>query len=1091
MERQLSSILHILPTGLRVDIELRRQLPGRSGALLGHKILTFPQLIDALSKDLPTRAKLLPHLGQSLLLREYLANPPNAGRKKGSYFRSISEPGRPGLSRTLLKFFGELKQALIWPDEFTRIIQSGNGTDKQQELAGLYQGYNKELEKRGLIDEFDQQRLILKALRSSDVRFSFLEGVKELRMDDIYNPSRLQFEIVLALTESLENARVTIPYNPQRQDAFRFLEETVRMFERLGEKTQRFDPVDMFTITPEQSGGLLPHILANIFKSPEELAHIKPLPPDGSVRVISAQGLYREVEEIGREIRRLLDQGVSPEQIGVVFRDLSEYGRIVEDVFNRFTLPIYFRRGSPLNSSPLIKTILTVIEIIRSQYARDMVLKFLNSNYIQPPWKGVHERLTAGGLEAIVLESGIIDANSLPWEECLKRYRKRLERKLKEESRTEKKSKIESKLFTIQLISKAISQFINLLEDFRKPKSLGDFLSGLKKLMDFFGLRARVLEAHEPEILRRDLAALNIFEELLGSLSETLRESGLEQKQTELDEFYTLLLEYLAEASLPDSEINRSGIKVLHVRDALGLSFDYLFLGGLTDGQFPEKKYESPIFTDTEKARFNEHAGRAVFHNLQIRHREEPLLFYLTLTTARKRLYLTHSTLDSKGNLGLQSTLLKGLLRLIDTSSSQEEEHPQPDTLFQKIDFFSVPELPEVYEKNELLESLIQGLYRDTSELSCPELCLATFNYLANADQHQELKQELRRIFHAARVENERERFYLAEKEKKDCWASPWTGRITNDRLIRQMNDEFICGKGVHWSPTLLETYAQCPFRFLMGKILGMAELQRPEIEPDRMTEGSIIHDILRVFYQERFDQGKLPLSGSKEEGLHLEEVCKRASQKWESKIHLGDDWFWRIRKEEILLRLRRFIRFEASLKEEFSPTYFELSFGSETSQLPPVVIQDESGLRVELKGKIDRLDLSAEGDSFRVVDYKNSKDDRGAIHPKRLGDVSFQIPVYLLAGEMFLQKTGKAEQISGRKATICLLKEAKLNKIQKDKEFSPDELERFKAQIISLIQRASKGIFDVSPFQDECSPFCEFRNICRYQPVETAQGEP
>lgn len=1084
MERPFSPALHILPTGLRVDIELRRQLPGRSGALLGHKILTFPQLIDALAKDLPTRAKLLPHLGQVLLLREYLAK---KGRKRTGYFRSISEPGRPGLSRTLLKFFGELKQALIWPDEFARITESGNVTDKQQELAALYQGYTKELEKRGLIDEFDRQRLILEALRNSSVRFSFLEGVEELRMDDIYNPSRLQFEIVLALAESRENARVTIPYNPQRQDAFRFLEETVRMFERLGEKTQRFDPVDMFTVTPEQSGGLLPHILTNIFKSPEELAQIKPLPPDGSVRVVSAQGLYREVEETGREIRRLLNQGVSPEQIGVVFRDLSEYGRIVEDIFNRFGLPLYFRRGNPLISNPLIKTILTVFEIIRSRYARDLVLKFLNSNYVQLPGKGAHEGFTAGELEAIILESGMIDAESLPWEECLTRHRKRLKRKLKVEGRIEKRNELERKISTIQSISKVVCQFVDLLKGFSKQKSFGDFLSGLKKLMDLFGFRSRVLEAHEPEILRRDLAALNIFEELLGSLSETLRESGLEQKQTEFDDFSTLLVESLSEASLPDSEINRSGIKVLHVRDTIGLSFDYLFLGGLTDGQFPEKKYESPIFTDTDKALFNQHADRAVFHNLSIRHQEEPLLFYLALTTARKRLYLTYSTLDSKGNLTLPSTLLKGLLRLIDTSPPKEGKQPEPDPLLKEISFFSVPELPEAYERNELRESLIKGLYRDSSELTFPELYLATFNALVNTDQYQVLKQELRRTFRAARLEREREKFYLAEEDKRESLASPWTGRITSDRIIKQINEEFICGKGVRWSPTLLEIYAQCPFRFLMRDILGMAELPRPEIEPDRMTEGTIIHDILRVFYQERFDQRKLPLSGVEEEGLHLKEVGKRLFQNWELKEHLGSDRFWAIKKEEILRRLRRFIHFEASRKEEFSPVRFELSFGSERSPVPPVVIHDERGLRVELKGKIDRLDISADDSSFRVVDYKNSRDDYGAIDQKKLGQVSFQIPVYLLAGEIFLQETGKAKQISGRKAIIYLLKNPKPKKVR---EASSDDLERFKEQIVSLVQRASKGIFDVSPFQDECSPFCEFRNICRYQPVDMIRGE-
>ncbi|UCD85138.1 MAG: PD-(D/E)XK nuclease family protein, partial [Deltaproteobacteria bacterium] len=764
----------------------------------------------------------------------------------------------------------------------------------------------------------------------------------------------------------------------------------------------------------------------------------------------------------------------------------SEYGRIVEDVFSRFHLPLYFRRGNPLISNPLIKTILTLIEIIRSQYARDQVLKFLSSNYVRFPRKSTPEGLSAGKLEATILESGMIDARSMSWDECLRRHGQRLERKLKGEGRTEKRGELESKLFTLRPISEAIGQFIDLLEDFRKPKSFGDFLGGLKKLLDLFGLRSRIQDASEPEILKRDLAALDIFEELLGNLSETLRTAGLERKQTEIDEFFTLLLESLTGASLPDSGINRSGIKVLHVRDTLGLSFDYLFLGGLTDGQFPEKKYESPIFTDDDKARFNEQAGRAVFRKLLIRHQEEPLLFYLVLTTARKHLYLTYSTLDSKGNLALPSTLLKGLLRLIDTPPLKEQK--QPDSLFQEIDFFRVPKLLEAYERNELLESLIKGLYGSNPGPPGPELYLATYNSLIFADRHSDLKQALRMIFHSARIEREREKFYLAEEEERERQASPWTGRITNDLIIKQINEEFICGEGIRLSPTLLEDYAQCPFRFFMGRILGMAELPSPEVEPDRMTEGTVIHDILRVFYQERFDQGKLPLSGSEEEDRHLKEVGKRVFEKWELQEHLGDDRFWEIRKEEILKRLHRFIRFEASLKEkQFIPTRFELPFGAKASELSPLVIEDESGFRTEFRGKIDRLDLSPDGSSYRVVDYKNSRNDYGELNQKKLGEVSFQIPVYLLAGEMFVQKTGKAEQGSGRKATIYLLKNSEP---KKSKDFTSDDLERFKIRIVSLIQRTSKGIFDISPFQDECSPFCEFRNICRYQPVEKKQEE-
>ncbi|MCD5390571.1 exodeoxyribonuclease V subunit gamma [candidate division NPL-UPA2 bacterium] len=1120
-----SHILHILPTGLRVEQELADRLPEAQGVLLGHRVVTFPQLIDAIFKELHPRPRPLSPLGQHLILKNTVRLHCQS-KGKMRYFKGLARFGLSGFVTTLMNFFWELKQALIWPEEFDRLIHvlrvpearvleakelpveqlPNSDSGKYQELAALYSDYAKELKQRNLIDDFDKQKLVLELLRdkaSDKTRsISFLRETTELRMDDIYNPSLLQFEIVLALAERLENARVTIPYNPDRQDAFKFLEETVRMFERLGESTHKFDPADIFTAIPEEGRGLISHIMANIFKSPEELANVKKLPPDGSIRITSAQGLYREVEAIAREVRKLLDRGIKTNQIGVVFRNLGDYGQIVEEVFRRFQLPLYFRRGNPLLSSPLIKTILSIMELIRSNFERDMVLKFLFSDYIRFPILYQGEALTAREVELIALQSGMLNENSVSWLDCLKAYEKRLRRQMESEPGQERNTRLKSQIGKTVSLRKGLENFLRLLKDFEKPKPFLSFLAALKGLLKEFKVQKCVRRAGEAEILRRDLAAMKSFKDVLEDVETTLKMLGEGEKKVHLEDFYGLLREGLSAASIPGPAANRSGIKVLQVHDAIGLRFDYLFLGGLTDGQFPERKYENPIFTDSDKKAFNQVAQKAIFRNLTIRHQEEPLLFYLALATVRKKLYLSYSTLDAKGTLALPSTFLKGLIRLIDVPSTRaesrtEEEKEKYDSLFQEVGFYAVPELNETCAEGELIESLSLALHGHGDSVSSPapisnrdrisnsDLYLTAASLILTDKAYEPLGGKLRQVLKNVAIEAKRETFYLCEKpEARLQKATPWTGRIEDKELLSEINARYLTGKP--WSPTQLEEYGRCPFSFFLSRILGIAELERPDVEPERTREGSMVHEILYHFFAERHrEDGKLPLTEVKEELDRLKEVENRVFKDYQTKYHLGDDRFWQIRKQGIRTRLARFITYAFRKEKLFSPAHFEFTFEEEAeSGHGPLVIKDKQGREVRLTGKIDRIDTGIGG--YRVVDYKDSKKDyNDSLKKENLCKTSFQIPTYLLAAEELMKK----EPLE-RQAGFYFLKNTDPKKNEKFKSFTTEDLEQFQELIITTVENARQGRFDVSPYKNECSTFCQFRNVCRFVPVRQVGEE-
>src|SRR5207245_2879222 len=54
-------------------------------------------------------------------------------------------------------------------------------------------------------------------------------------------------------------------------------------------------------------------------------------------------------------------------------------------------------------------------------------------------------------------------------------------------------------------------------------------------------------------------------------------------------------------------------------------------------------------------------------------------------------------------------------------------------------------------------------------------------------------------------------------------------------------------------SPTALERYAQCPFKYFAEKVLRLDPLETPDsvLVPDARARGTLCHDILRLFYQQ------------------------------------------------------------------------------------------------------------------------------------------------------------------------------------------------------------------------------------------------
>ena len=115
------------------------------------------------------------------------------------------------------------------------------------------------------------------------------------------------------------------------------------------------------------------------------------LEADSSERVsffVSAHP-YGEIEDAARRIATEIESGTAPEEIALILRDLSPYTDIIPDVFRRFGIPYYFRRGTPAAAHPPVKALLALLTFPQTR-SRDRLCDLLLHPGID--WPGIEDR---------------------------------------------------------------------------------------------------------------------------------------------------------------------------------------------------------------------------------------------------------------------------------------------------------------------------------------------------------------------------------------------------------------------------------------------------------------------------------------------------------------------------------------------------------------------------------------------------------------------------------------------------------------------------------------------------------------------------
>ncbi len=130
-----------------------------------------------------------------------------------------------------------------------------------------------------------------------------------------------------------------------------------------------------------------------------------------------------------------------------------------------------------------------------------------------------------------------------------------------------------------------------------------------------------------------------------------------------------------------------------------------------------------------------------------------------------------------------------------------------------------------------------------------------------------------------------------------------WNGRVPDGSVAA-------AGSGKPVSPTALETFAQCPFRYFLGHVLKVGDIERPE-EIETITAadaGNVMHGALEEFFNETHPRGDALAPWSAKERTRLREIAEQHCAEAERRGLTGKALAWAADRARILRDLDRFL---------------------------------------------------------------------------------------------------------------------------------------------------------------------------------------
>ncbi len=961
----------------------------------------------------------------------------------------LEQARQPRFPKFVSETLSDLKQADVQPHHlhllYTRIpAQEVLYRGKIRQLLDLYTRYEKSLDERQLVDDAN--------LFTVQVQAALRDGPLLVYGGLEYTARQQRF------LETLFTQRDTLVFLPWRPgSAYEAATPTLSWLTGLGFQSSPL-------ARPQAPSCSLAQVQARLFERAGETPQ-RPVStrPDASLHIISAPDQTQEAREIAGTIFSLVrEQDYAFDEIGVLLTESNTYGPLLRETLSRLGIPCTFVAEQPLLATRQGKVVQALCQLLSENCSRQRLFAFLR--LARPPFQDlIGEAVSRAHIaqwEALCLEAGIGHGGQ-EWHVRLAA----LETRYQSPSEGQAERLAPALRLLVRFMDRLLTD-VKMVQDQHTWE--GWLIHFLRMYADYVSGEVSWSD-EEPDQQGTGEQSLNIGE-TLRSLSPLLAET------TRPAEWVEAVLGCLAWGKVQPRKTHTTGVFLGEVTQATGLCFRAVILPGLAQESGARLASQDPILSDAER----QHLAEVLTMDVPVRRQaveRRQLLFMLATQSAQEMLCLTYPR------------------------TVQGAARPPATPLLQTISVLCGRQAtPADLQHSSRWVSAAGGYAQSTRPaVDALEFHLAyAFSHAQQVAEHtvQPGLQTLPFFVPAARALEQRwERPYLTAFD--GCMQA---------ESVKSTLRRYLFPQGLHLSASSLETYARCPFRYFLETVLALKQWEEPEqilalLPRDR---GVLVHTILHDFFSRLQQTDQLPLSTKRadDERRLLTQVAEEQFAVFAQTRRVGLPLLWECEREHLLRRLHAFLQRERQTTCDFYPAAFEVFFGigteetnqgigigeSERTPTPPFLTPNipvpfrlDTGEEVQLRGRIDRIDISTEHIDLvqprqaRILDYKTGRTPAQGF----AGGTTLQLALYLYAAQ---QLRPDLDWVGAEYTSVDGT--AQPDKKSLTTETQAARLGTLRTIITRLAEGITAGLFFPAP--DACQS-CAFPAICSTHGAEWA----
>ena len=632
-----------------------------------------------------------------------------------------------------------------------------------------------------------------------------------------------------------------------------------------------------------------------------------------NLHLFLAKNQYTEIEYVAKEITKLVrDKKLRYREIGIITKDIEKYSNLAKAIFTKYNIPVFIDEKRELSQNIIIQYILSIFDIMQKNFSKESVFNYAKMGFLKIDQEDIFE------LENYCTKWGIKQ----------NKWKKDFKYEINEE---DKKQKIEHLNELRKII---INPILKLKDEIQKEKTAENITKKIYEFIQKNNIEEKLQEKIEKLEENGNIDLANEYKESYQVLIDILDEivNIFSKKNLSIEEYYQILKIGLKNSGLGKIPGTQDQVTIGDVERSRSHKVKAIFIIGINDGSFPSIKKEEGFLGDEDRQILKQDGielAKGTLENLY----EDNFNIYKALATAENEIYLSYCSADNEG---------KSL---------------RPSVLIHKI--------KKIYPELEETSDVVNPKYEITNKLATYEELLEN---IAKKQEGKEVEKTWNTVYN----------YYIKSQEMKQKLKQDLEG-INYTNIPQNLDSnlvEKLYGNTLTTSVSKLERYQSCNFSYYLQ--YGLKLKEKEELKVQNFDTGSFMHETIDTFFKKIKEQN-IKLGDLTADEEKIKEIVNKII---EEELENGKNYsFKETAKYKILVRrLKRIISkalkfiIESLVYSDFSIEGTEIEFDKK-GKYKPIEIPLENGKKVEIIGKIDRIDtaISEDGKYLRIIDYKSS----------------------------------------------------------------------------------------------------------------------